>query len=184
MSTNEYSSDEFFQFIDFIGKKSLIKSATVRNWRNAATQLFTVLEREELADLREIDVDLLVERFSNKRRDVTGASLKTYKGRYKSAINEFFSWVKNRVDYQPSIASRNRGAGGAPKIKKKNESNDKSKKTPELLSRNNNAHVDFPIPIRSGHIVTIVNLPHDLTKEEAEKISAVIKALGFDSQKE
>jgi len=35
----------------------------------------------------------------------------------------------------------------------------------------------YPIPISNGHVVTIHNLPGDLSRQDAEKIAALIKAL-------
>lgn len=42
----------------------------------------------------------------------------------------------------------------------------------------------FPIPITGGRIITIHNLPYELSKSDAEKISAVVKALAVPEIKE
>ncbi len=179
---NKYSKDEFFKFVDFVGKKGLIKSSTTSNWRSSANTLFSVIDDNQIQDLRNVNVDEIGTQYANLRK-ASPQSLRIYKSRLKGALEDFCKYVEDPINYKPQISQRTR-------TRMVQTQNSSVKKIEDEYSKSNNTNfgenssrfsqrgvIVFPIPIRQDLVVQIHSLPHDLTDEEAEKICAVIKAL-------
>ena len=184
---NKYSKDEFFKFVDFAGKKGLIKSSTTNNWRSSANTLFSVLDDNKIQDLRNVNVDDICNQYANLRK-ASPQSLKVYKSRLKGALEDFCKYVEDPINYKPQISQRTR-------TRMVQTQNSSVKKIEDEYSKSNNTTfgensssfsqsgvIVFPIPIRQNLVVQIHSLPHDLTDEEAEKICAVIKALAIQKK--
>ncbi len=190
---SRFSSKEMLRFIDFVGERGIVNESKAKNWKGAAQQFLAILADEEKPDLRSLDLDHLFDRFGNiKRTSMSGSSIKIYGSRFKGALNDFLSWAEDPTNYRHS--GRTITAGTDVRSKKSKSSTAKTTpKKPEdqaVSQRENlgqqqiaqlieNRVVVFPIPISGGRIVTINNLPHELTKADAEKISSVIKALAM-----
>jgi hypothetical protein len=181
---NKYSKDEFFRFINYVGKKGLIKSSTTNNWRSSANALFSVVGDNETQDLRSVNVDNICNQYANLRK-TSPQSLQIYQSRLKGALDDFFKYVENPINYKPQISQRTRKKTvQTQNIPVKKIENEDSKSNNSNYGENSSSFsqssvIVFPIPIRQNLIVQIQGLPHDLTDGEAEKICAVIKALAI-----
>ena len=182
MTGQNYSLEGLYSFIDYIIDKGLVKTATAKNWKNAASRLFSISDAAETGDLRKIDVDKLCRRYANiKGKDATRGSLNVYRSRLKSALKDFVKYTDDPMKYSPGISER------ASRSKKSNSTTSKNVEVKHKENRNTThgqkfsdpdpGFVSFPIPLRKELTVEIVNLPFDLNELEAEKIAAVVKAL-------
>mgnify|MGYP003661686593 CR=1 FL=1 len=171
--TKDYSADAFFRFMDMVKDKGLLNPNTAQSRKAAGNKMLALLEPDEKQDLREIDLDHLHERFANKSgTDYTPNSLQVYKSRFKSALDDFVSWVDNPSAFRPSTSKRE----SAPRQNSKPKSRKPSSTVAEPPGRS--SPDDFPIyvPIREDVVVQITGVPADLTDKEAGKIAAVIQA--------
>lgn len=189
MST-DYSEQALSTFLDWLGDKGLVKQATAKSRKIAALKILSALDGHEKIDLRSLDRDATFQRFVNKLgSDFTPDSLVTYKSRFTSALEDFLRYKENPAGFKPGLSSRS--------ARKTKGSSDTGRK-PSISSKTKNSHstdinqqqqhttVDiskfvFPIPLRDGVVVQIHNIPSNLTAAEAERISAVIKALAIPS---
>lgn len=188
MSQPDYSKDSFFRFVDYVSKKGLIKQATASNWRNASTRLLALLEEDESTDLRKLDIDGLCSRFMNlEGKSVTPSSMQVYRSRLKNAVGDFITYTNNPMGYKPGIEQRS-ARKKAAKIDTNGQSANKGQNANQQANdQNSDAQerhsyakgITFPIPLRADLVVEIRHLPHDLTPQEAERISMVIKALAM-----
>lgn len=187
VSDTRFSRTSLFEFIDYVDKKGLVKHSAARNWRSATKQLLSILNNDEAADLRSIDVDELISRFANiKGTKMTQATMRVYRTRFATAITNFISWAEDPVNFKPNVNSRviSKAVAKTQKPKKTDEtwrpqladhlttSTTPTKSAPDS--------VIFPIPLADGRIVTVHNLPNNLLSKDAEKICAVIRALATD----
>ncbi|MBW4461840.1 MAG: hypothetical protein KME47_16600 [Nodosilinea sp. WJT8-NPBG4] len=176
----EYTFQEFEGFLDWLADKGKVKVNTVRGWKSAASKILSILDEDKLQDLRNVDVEEVCLRFANKNgKDLSTASLKTYKSRLKTSLDEFFAWRSNPMGYKPNASygvRKERQADSSNGLQNK-EANPDSNNEVVASEKSNVSVVTFPIPLRSGLIVKLTDLPIDLTEEEAEKISMVVKAL-------
>lgn len=191
MVTKDYSLDSFNKFLDYVIEKGLMKPETAKGRKRAANSILGILQPDECDDLREIDVDHVSHRFANLQgAEFKPASLKVYQSRLRSALADFFRYVEDPFSFKSSVTPR--ATKGADKSKDKEKkaikTEAKGEATPPEDSgeqgvgkTDTHSSLVFPIPIRPGLVVKISHIPDDLTQAEAEKISAVIKALAMAS---
>jgi len=188
VTEKNYSLDGLNKFVDYVIEKGLMKPETAKARKRAANSILGVLAPSEVEDLRTIDVDHISQRFANLQG--TGfkpASLKVYQSRLKSVLADFFQYVEDPINFKPSVNTRSSGGGEKKaktgKTKEKTITNsDPHSNSPAAthhLEAEKHGNLVFPIPIRPGLIVKLSNIPDNLTQAEAEKISAVIKALAM-----
>lgn len=179
----KYSEGELLKFMDYLGDKGIIKPATAKSRKIAAGKILSALDGHEKHDLRNLDREQAFTRFTNKSgKEFTPDSLTAYKSRFFSALDDFLRWVENPAAFKSSVSQRNTRNSNEQSTLPKSGIKILKTITPPQVSSNTNPHegglsIIFPIPIREGVVVKIHNLPLDLTRVEAERISAVIKAL-------
>ncbi|NLY16307.1 MAG: hypothetical protein GXZ05_07985 [Gammaproteobacteria bacterium] len=181
MSEKDYSLDALNRFFDFAMNKGLLKRNTAQSRKIAANKILSVLDENEQADLREVDIDHAFELFQNKQgTEYKPNSLQVYLSRVRSAVSDFISYVDNPSGYRPSTAQRN----SSTKSKRENNGNDKTKESSKEEYREAKPRQEeqpshgivVPVPLREGLTVKISNLPADLTASEAGRLAAIIKA--------
>ena len=179
MSQNR-SRDDFLRFLDYLGEKGLIPSATAASRKATANKVTSILSDEEALDVTALDLDALMTRFHNlNAQQYTPESLQTYRSRMKTALDDFRAYSENPLGFKPSGQSRS----------KPRQNSDKPK--PLLASTSTKPAVGYsnsapsptlpnvsvlPIPLRSDLTVQIAGLPFDLTKSEAQKLANIILA--------
>jgi len=188
MGSQSYSVSELHEFIDYVSDKGLVKQATARNWRNAASRIFGILEESEQSDVRNIDIDSVCQRYVNLNgKEVKPSSLQTYRSRLKSAISDFVKYTDDPMSYRPGINQRSSRKKSEKESVASSSVQDKVEKiqNSQVLNVENDrtptsskSTYPIPIPLREDLIVQIIGVPFDLTEAEAEKIARVVKALG------
>lgn len=183
MSNPDYSKQSYFDFIEYVSKKGLIKQATASNWKNASIRLLAILDDNEAHDLRELDIDALCSRFNNlEGKSITPSSMQVYRSRLKTAVGDFIAYTNNPMSYKPGISQR---TSRKKTSKNKEVSSFQETNQSHTTEHNDPPHkpkgITFPVPLRADLVVEIRYLPFDLTEQEAEKIGMVIKALAMNN---
>jgi hypothetical protein len=176
---NAYSADDLLEFLDHAGDKGLMPAATAQALAVATRNVLGILSDDEKADLRQLDLDAIVRRFTNKRaKDFNPSSLKEYGRRIRRAVDLFLSWredpanftVKTRTTAGPRKGDKELGSD-APVTRETS-----TEQAPgEVAGTYRSA-----IPIRPGLVVTLVNIPNDLTSAEAERIAGFVRMLALE----
>jgi hypothetical protein len=142
-----------------------------------------ILSDDEAEDISTINLDSVVMRFANLHgKGYTADSLRTYKSRTKSSIDDFLRYVDNPMAFKIGGAKREPKAkrakdqqeNGAPE--QSNTSDMPSNGTPMA------GKGIVPIPIRADLIVHVQGLPFDLSQREAKKIANVILAMAMTDE--
>lgn len=186
--SDTYSEAELLKFLDWLGEKGLVNPVTAKSRRIASAKVLSALDGHEKLDLREFDREQAFQRFMNKSsKDFTPGSLTTYKSRFYSALDDFLSWRANPAGFKPAGTQRARSktmdASDQPSSKNKIRALKTFTTAPKESNTSDSGQgmegqpLVFPIPIRDGVTVKIHNLPMDLSKTEADRICAVVKAL-------
>jgi len=172
LQMTHFSRDSLLEFLDFLGKKGLMNKTTVASRKAATNTLLSILSDQEAEDVTKLDLNEVAMRFTNlKGVGFKPESIKVYKSRVSSAIEDLKQYRANPLSFKPSIVSPK-----PPSATKEKDSENNS------VVRHK-THVDsptdviFPVPIRPDVVVKIVGVPSDLTKREAAKIANVIAAL-------
>jgi hypothetical protein len=176
---NAYSADDLLAFLDHAGDKGLMPAATSQALAVATRNVLGILSDTEKADLRQLDLDAAIKRFTNKRaKDFNPSSLKEYGRRIRRAVDLFLSWrddpanftVKTRTTTGPR--KRDTELGGDEPMTRETS----TEQAPDEVAGTYRS----AIPIRPGLVVTLVNIPNDLTSAEAERIAGFVRMLALE----
>lgn len=177
--TNEYTMDDLLDFLNHVGDKGLVPAATAQALAVATRNVFGVLEENEQQNVGRLNLDATIKRFNNKRaRDFSPASLKEYGRRVRRAIELYEQWKDNPANF--SVETR------APRKSKKEVVNhfpaDTINSRPNEVQPTPNRVGTFQssFPVGSGRVITLSNIPEDLTSSEAERLAKFVRMLSVD----
>ncbi|EDQ6557251.1 hypothetical protein JQ99_004850 [Salmonella enterica subsp. enterica] len=166
MAESNVSVQAFKGFLEELMSLNIMKEATARNLKNSSARLLTVVKEEEMDDVTKLDVNELAERYINATEPKpSDSSITAYKSRMESAIKKFVAYQAGEtIPYIP--------------VERQEEEEDlvELKQPVEVKSATPSSY-SLPVVIRpeSGVTVTISGIPTDLTSEEAERISSILK---------
>lgn len=177
------SRTELLKFLDYVGSKGLLSPATAESRKASVNKVLGILNDEEAADVSKIDLEEVVRRFANLHgQGYTADSLRTYKSRTRSSIEDFVRYVENPLAFKIGGAKR------TPRSKAMKEPSGSREEVPAatevrpLQSAQTPAAGAgiLPIPIRADLTVYVQGLPFDLSAREAKKLANVILAMAPD----
>jgi len=174
----DFSKQALLNFLDYEKDKGLVKENTIASRKAAVNAVLGILDDDEIADVRNMDLDSVMSRFANKREgDFSPDSLRVYKSRVLNAVEDFVRYRENPAGFKPGVVTRQRAA------QKAEGSVTASTKKQNLVDEPvQQGAVSFPIPIRPDTVVRLVGIPSDLTKREATKIANIVMALAISEE--
>ncbi len=179
--SQDFSREGLLKFHDYLATKGLMNSNTVAARKAAANKMLGVLDDNEAADLRNIDLDEIAERFFNlNKNDFTPESLVTYKSRLRSAVTDFIKHTENPSAFR-TVSSRTRNSTQKnDPMPRKSANNNINSTSGESQANKSAGEITVQIPIRDGVVIRFIGVPADLKKKEAQKIANVILAYAAD----
>ena len=177
----ETSVSDLEAFLSYLGEKGLLTPAAAASRRAATGKVFGVLSDNEREDVFSLDLEQVVGRFTNLHgKEYKPGSLQAYVSRVRASLDDFRRYVDDPVNFKMTKSTapkQSKGAGATAKNVK--TQTDDAEAAPQASATMPALETVFPIPIRDGVVVKIYGLPFDLTESEANKISAVIKAMAL-----
>ena len=181
MTEQDYSQSAFLEFLRQSAVSGIVKPATGRARKLAVEQLMAQLKSHERTDLRVVDVDELCSRFHKiQGSTIRPENLEVYNQRFSSALKDFIRWRENPAQFVSS-------EGELPESKmvaRRDDAGQAAAREELALNPPRSPHDIFPVPIREDLVVYLQNIPLDMTREEANKIAAVVQALAVADEKE
>lgn len=178
---NAYSSDDLLDFLDHAGDRGFMPAATAQALAVASRNVLGVLSEREKKDLSQQDLDSVIKRFTNKRaKDFSPSSLKEYARRIHRAVALFLHWREDPANFTVKTRST-----AGPRKREKGQSSNASlaesawDQPDERLAQPGTYH--SAVPVRPGVVVTLENIPRDLTKAEAERLASFVRMLAIES---
>lgn len=194
--SNEYGATALLEFLGHAADRGLMPAATAQALGVACRNIFQVLEDEEKADLRALDLDAVVKRFSNRRaHDFNPRSLREYGRRLKRAVEIFIAWRTDPAGFSVQTRAPKRavksGRGAPPRATHASGSDHGAA---ALVPVSANATVvpltgtltevyNTSFPVRPGMVVTLMGVPADLTSAEAERLAGFVKVLAVAGER-
>ena len=174
---NPYSMTDLLEFLDHAGDRGLIPAATAQALAVASRNVLGILTEHEQSDLSRLDITSVVKRFNNKRaKDFNPSSLKEYARRVQRAIDLYTQWREDPANF----SVKTRAMVGGRRREKSPERTDGYLKGGEFMGTDRGATYQSAVPVRPGIVVTLANVPYDLTKAEAERIASFVRMLAVD----
>ena len=175
--TNTASLDDLLEFLTHASERGLMPAATAQALAVACRNVFGVLDEKERAALPVADLEAVIKRFANKRaKDFNPTSLKEYGLRVKRAVELYLRWRQSPADFSVKTRStrtaRRKEAGRMDQA-----ASTTSGSLPELTLASGQTGYPTAFPIRPGQVVTISNIPYDLSAAEAERFALFVRLL-------
>jgi hypothetical protein len=97
-------TEEVLKFLEFVGKKSILDEHAIHCRLTACHNLFSVINEEE-DNLEYIlaNLELFINRFRNKSKSVNEATLKVYKSRVKSSLEDYKAWSNDPFAWERKL---------------------------------------------------------------------------------
>lgn len=177
---NQYSSDDLLEFLDHAAERGLMPAATAQALAVASRNVFGILSDEERSDLGQLDVPAVVKRFNNKRaKDFSPSSLKEYGRRVTRAIDLFLKWREDPANFTVKTRATGRRKERVQDSAESPQLNLESDQPEGHMSVQRGGAYQSAVPVRPGLVVSIANIPHDLTKAEAERLANFVRMLAI-----
>ena len=182
---NSRSRDELLKFLSYVGAKGLLSPSTAETRKASVNKVLGILSDDEAADVSKLDLEEVIRRFANLHgQGYTADSLRTYKSRTKSSIDDFLRYVENPMAFKvggtkraprAKLAKDNETVSAAPSERIENQ-------TVSAVVTPSAGSAIIPIALRADLTVHVQGLPFDLSAREAKKIANVILAMAMDSE--
>ncbi|MCC7039366.1 MAG: hypothetical protein IT516_03545 [Burkholderiales bacterium] len=177
--TNAYSTDDLLEFLDHAVNRGLMPAATAQALAVASRNVLGVLADAEKKDLSRIDIDAVIRRFNNKRaKDFNPASLKEYGRRVRRALELFGTWRQDPSSFTFKTRSNSSGSRRKPKDADKGGQEAEEFRDDSASARLAGTY-QSSFPVRPGLVVTLQNIPNDLTATEADRLANFIRLLAI-----
>lgn len=195
MSTSDFNSGTaggLLAFLEYVMDKGLATRSSADPLRSAAQVIFQKMEGESFAslDVRTLDENAYLDHFSNKfRTDYRPDSLLTYRRRFARALELYRGFLSDpewryptgrRTATQAAKAraetrrSARPTAGVSSAVDGSDSATTGGDTTVEVPGQ---GLTTFTFPLRNGTLAGYLRLPLDLTRRDANRLSAFIQAL-------
>ncbi len=145
------------EFVDAYESITGASTRTAENVKGACLLVLPTIPND--LDVSEWSVSEIIDRYA-EQNNIADDTKRSYMSRFNSAVSKFIAFHKG--DDVTAKTKRQRVNVPAKQLEVPNV------KTFEL-----------PIPLRGDLIVTIGNLPRDLTKDEAKRISTIVESFAL-----
>jgi hypothetical protein len=184
MSTiNSKTTAGLFEFCDFMVEKGYATTAATDPWKTAARKMLGTVFGEEFegTDLTSLDFDDVTTRFETLTRgQYKHESVLTYARRLKNAVDAYLEYLD--TGKPPQL--RRSSATTKPEPKKASSSSSAPKlKQPKQQQEPMGDLVKFPFPLKGGEMAQL-HLPRRLQRDDADRLSAFLRTLQIEPQKE
>jgi hypothetical protein len=175
--SNTYSVEELLAFLEHAAERGLMPAATAQALAVASRNVFGVLSDQEKPDVRQLDLDAVIRRFQNKRaRDFSTDTLKEYDRRVRRAVKQFMEWREDPANFRSPTRSTTSGRKRKSGLENMGGAESSSMSSGVSWSAAPGTYQTM-LPLAPGRIVTLANIPQDLTQAEAERLAQFVRML-------
>ncbi|MGL1935312.1 MAG: hypothetical protein OCD01_09835 [Fibrobacterales bacterium] len=173
------SIEDVMAFLEGFYEDGGVRPETVNGWRLAVQKAYGVLTPSERDNINSIDVDEVIRRLS-VQSNYSDSTLNNYKSRLKNSLDVFIQYLiaesDNRIETKTVNNHNHSFSRSGRNIYRESSGRVVDTDTFHRKRRATNTFetFNFQVPLRAGLTVDFNNLPTDLTREEAERISNVL----------
>ena len=159
-------------------EKGVMNRNTAAGLRAACVQVLGVLDNPEQQDISNLDIEDLLTRFQNLRKqNFKPQVLEAYKRRFRNAVKSYKEYLDNPGTWRPA----NQEKSGASERRRRSSNTIEPAAVISGSPRSHPAPVDgtseeYRLPLRPSVMARLI-LPVDLTREEATRIKVFVDML-------
>jgi hypothetical protein len=177
---NSKTAAGLFEFCDFVVEKGYGTTAATDPWKTAVRKILGTVYGEdfESTDLTSLDYGDLLSRFETlSRGQYKHDSVVAYGRRLRNAVDAYLAYVD--TGKPPQLRRSSAAAKPAAKVEAKNPASSSGTRQQEQMGE----LIKFPFPLRTGEMAQL-HLPRRLQKDDADRLSAFLRTLQTEPQKE
>jgi hypothetical protein len=180
MTSPLLSDQALLAFLEVAAENGTLPRATAAALTVASRHVMAVLTPKERANLLNVESAAVVKRFNRKFADhYSPGSLSEYGRRFERALELFKQWNANPTDFSvPTRSTRRARASRVAADSAHGATVTFEDRAPVV--RTGAAGFQSSFPVRPGTVVTVLNIPSDLTKAEAERLAQFIRMLAVE----
>jgi len=176
-------TEEILKFLEFAARKSIMNEHAINCRLTACHNLFSVLnEDEDSIDYILKNLDVLINRFRNKSQNVRASTLKVYKSRVKSSLEDFKAWSADPFAWERAVTDKAKASGlesRKEKLEKQPAAQQMRKPPPPAPAVKLQADADLnadakmrkvSFPVRPGLVVEMTLPEQGITQKELHRL--------------
>jgi hypothetical protein len=176
--TEADSEGDLLEFLAHASDRGLMPATTASALAVAVRNVLGILDENERANLGGVDLDAVIKRFNNKRaKDFNPSTVKAYGVRVRRAIELYREWQSDPANFSARTRAPRLSKGRTPNAPEDLESRPPQLPEPIPGFDATGRGYQSAFPIRPGTVVTLSNIPGDLTSDEAERLAQFVKML-------
>lgn len=187
-STKDGTGQGLIEFLDYAASKGLMNRNTAGAQKSSVAKVLAIEgDHWQETNLREVNVDDQLTRFQNlKKSSYSPSSLRAYESRFRTALEEYFRYLDDPGAYNPKATGRESSSKRARKRGSRARSSPVAGSSPEpagespAVSATRDYLITYPFPLRES-TMAYLQLPKNLTKQEAERLSRFVQSLALES---
>jgi hypothetical protein len=157
--------------------KGVMNGNTAAGLKAACTQVFSVLDDWQNADINTLDIEDLLLRFQNlKKKDFKPQVLEVYKRRFRKAVESYKQYLRDPGGWKPVVQEKSPSPVRVAKSAKSSPTATVGSNSPAF------GGIEYPFPLRPGIMAKLI-LPADLTGEDVRRLSGFMAMLVVDGVK-
>lgn len=177
-------------FLDWAREKGEMNASTAQALKSTVGKVAEVADEGADAVVASLDVENLLSRWEMKNRTKYKVdTLNTYKVRFRQAVALYGAWLANDPDWKSASKTANSDVPSVPRQRSAPAISKRTPRTPTSRTQEPQSAeppaqtvgtrlVSYDLPLRPDLLVRL-NLPVDLTPEDASRISAFVSSLAF-----
>ena len=178
---SQFNRVELIAFLEWAAEKGLMKKQSAMSLKTACTNVLSILDDSEAADLSNIDWESVHQRWENiNARNVSPSTMRAYRQRVKYGVEEFGRYLENRSTWKPAGGQRSVSSGSQSR-----KTDQTRQRTREVNEARDDSHDDIVDPSRITHrfplrrdmVVAITGIPFDVKKSEMARLTAYLSNL-------
>jgi hypothetical protein len=180
MNSPFVTDEALLTFLDLAGERGMIPRATASALTVASRRVMEVLTAKERANVLDVEAATVVKRFNRKFTDrFSPGSLIEYGRRFERALELFKQWNANPSNFSvPMRLTKKARESRATVDPAREEMRASVEGHAPAMADASSFHSSFPL--RPGRVVTVLNIPSDLTKVEAERLAQFVRMLAVE----
>jgi len=179
----ETSGQSLLDFWAWSARKGLVPTSVANDLRAASKEVLSVEDNWQAIDIKSLDVDYLMVRFDNLRKfKFKPQSLSAYKSRFKKARKLYLAYLENPSGWHyPGVAKRKASKLAHAASNRHERSSQVEYELPvsalvQVAAAPDPTVQRLEFPIRAGAVARL-ELPADLTRDEANRLAAYLQLI-------
>lgn len=171
-------------FLSWATEKNYLTAPTGSSLRTGVNKVLEAEADLNAIDIRHADMDDILHRFQNRAKGkLKDRSVEVYESRFRTSVEMYIRFLNKEKDWAPAPSRTRKSTSSGGSVKRQEQATTVVAVGEDATSSapSSPGVITYPFPIRPG-LQGRITLPENLTRREADRISAFIKTLAMEDE--